>query len=256
MLRQSAILALLCLPLTAISEQADKQTALQLEPYILHYQSTAKGFDVDATRQLEPLQEDSYRLSQKAEALFSSIEEEARFHMVGDRPQPTSYNYRRNVFGSKLSRSNTFAEDNSHATFQEDDGDIEEIATDGHVYGELTFQLALRLQLIQYGELRQTQFRVVDEDRVREQEYRLDQAEWLQTRVGWLKTRKLERVREDNDKQTFIWLAEDFNYVIVRIEHRKGDKASYTLHLEGGTVSGKEITGVEQKPATAPADSP
>lgn len=226
-----------------------------ITPYQLHYRSEARGISVTGMRELVA-ENGHYRLSQTANAMLASVSETSRFHLLDGQPQPIEFVYQRKVFGKRLERLNRFADDGSSASFRENRQPEIHIDTPQAVYDPLSFQLAMRLQIQQSGTLQQQQYLIVDEDRVRSQQYRLqEQTEWLETPVGWLKTQRLERIRDNSDKQTIIWLAVDYDYVIVQIEHRKGDTADNILSLTGGKVGGQDIRGMKQAP-TATADTP
>lgn len=247
--------SLLLLLFAVASTRATERAPAPPAPYDLSYHTEIKGIDIDGTRTLKEADDGDYLLSQTAEAMLAGVTETARFKMIDGHIQPVEFLYQRHVFGKDLTRRNVFHGSGGEISYQENDDKTVPVKTDKQpVYDPLTFQLAMRRQLIQFGKLQETHYQVVDDDRVREQEFRLGDIEWLKTDAGWLKTQVLERIHDSKDKKTLVWLAVDYDYVIARIEHRKNDKPAYVLHLKGGSVAGKAVTGPEEKPATAPAD--
>lgn len=231
--------------------------ALLPQTYELHYQSKVRGFTVKAIQSLS-VENGTYRLQQQTRAAILSIDETSLFRFDEQRQIiPVSYDYQRSVFGKKLNRANRFSHDRKSATFQENRQDIIRVDTPEPVLDQLNFMIAIQQELKKDPDgFAAARFLMLDDKKIREHHYRLLGNEWLQTDVGWLKTRRIERVRENSDKRTLIWLAEDWDYLIVRMQHSQEDEGEQNLYLTGGSVGGKPITGLPQKPAVVtPAET-
>ena len=66
--------------------------------------------------------------------------------------------------------------------------------------------------------------------------------EVIDSPVGKLNTVKLSRSREGSDSETIVWLAKDWNYLIVRLEQTDEDD-TYSLELLNATLNGKKVKG-------------
>ncbi|MEJ8569653.1 DUF3108 domain-containing protein [Elongatibacter sediminis] len=64
-------------------------------------------------------------------------------------------------------------------------------------------------------------FRLVDDDEIKEQTYRMRERERLETSLGCLDTIPVERVRTGSKRYTRAWHAPNLEYVTVRMEHGK-----------------------------------
>lgn len=85
----------------------------------------------------------------------------------------------------------------------------------------LTLKIALRQRLADKD--RDLSFWMVDEDRIKEQNFRQLQAERLETSLGCLETIPVEKIRSNSTRYTRAWYAPGLDHVAVRIEHGKTD---------------------------------
>jgi hypothetical protein len=104
----------------------------------------------------------------------------------------------------------------------------------------LTLKLKLRQRLADNNP--DLKFWLVDEDRIKEQDFRQLRPERLETSLGCLETIPVERIRVNSKRYTRAWHAPGLDHVAVRIEHGKtgGDHMEMRiteLVLESGEVS-------------------
>jgi hypothetical protein len=64
-------------------------------------------------------------------------------------------------------------------------------------------------------------FRLVSGDKLKKQQFRLLESETLETSLGCLETRRVERVRSNNRRYTRLWHAPHLDFISVRLEHGK-----------------------------------
>ena len=67
--------------------------------------------------------------------------------------------------------------------------------------------------------------------------------ETIDSAVGKLRTVKLLRSRPGSSSETTIWLAKDWNYLIVKLEQREDDEV-YSLELLKAKLDGKAVEGL------------
>ncbi len=84
---------------------------------------------------------------------------------------------------------------------------------------------ALSLKLELQRRLRESEpelnFFLVDEDEIKEQQFRKLNKEMLETSLGCLQTIPVERVRSNSKRYTRAWHAPEFEFITVRLEHGK-----------------------------------
>jgi hypothetical protein len=181
----------------------------------------------------------------KAEILdqtIANLEQTSEFEIVADKLIPQSYSY----LLSGISReSKTIAYDWEAAiALSTEDDESWSITLAGSELDQLSHQFALR-QLIRAGSETEFEFDLIDEDEVETLRYRVIADEVLQTPLGRLNTVKLERVREAaDDRVTAIWLARDWDLLLVRIDQVSASGLSIKLELEQAIVGTVEVTAL------------
>jgi hypothetical protein len=104
---------------------------------------------------------------------------------------------------------------------------------------------ALSLKLEMQRRLRDQEpglnFFLVDEDEIKDQEFRSLRAERLETSLGCLYTLPVERVRVNSTRYTRGWHAPDLDYITVRMEHGKTDGDHMEMRISELVVDGKQV---------------
>jgi len=109
-------------------------------------------------------------------------------------------------------------------------------------FDSLTYQERIRFDLIHsQGKSIGGLYPVLEKERIRDYEFEMKGSEIIDSPLGKIDCLKIVRVRKNSDKQTTVWLAKQWQYIIVKIEHREKDKASYELNIKNGSINGKEI---------------
>lgn len=112
----------------------------------------------------------------------------------------------------------------------------------GPVHDKLSYQLQMRLDAIRHGaDYPPTDYTVVrGHSKIGTYRVEYQGEELLQTEVGKLRTAKFTHTRRD--RVTKLWLAKDWNYMLVRSEQQEEGEEDSTLELLKGSVDGKKIT--------------
>ena len=109
------------------------------------------------------------------------------------------------------------------------------------VMDELSHQFALRLR-IQRGETENLEFELIDEDEIEVNRYRLLGKEILNTSLGRLNSTQFELLQtESSQRTTKIWLADDWQYLLIKIEQEDQSGLHIKLELENATVAGQKV---------------
>ncbi|MDA1372043.1 MAG: DUF3108 domain-containing protein [Proteobacteria bacterium] len=212
------------------------------------YQASANGIAATATRTLQHLSGESYRLSNSLEAslagqVIARLDQVSEFQVAAEPGDqhiiPISYSYLLSGVSSAVSTVN-YNWDTGIAISREDDERWSITLTDG-VLDQLSYQFALR-QRIAAGERGYLEFQLIDEDEIELHRYHVVGEELLSTPLGLLNTTRLDRIREeDDDRRTVIWLANDWHYLLAKIEQRSGSGLRIELELESATVDGDAV---------------
>lgn len=247
-MNNKAIAVLYAFILSSFANSCYSQNTNLLE-YTAKYQASANGLAATASRSLSRIDENSYRLSNSLEAsaagqILANLNQSSEFIIEDTRVVPLNYIYQLNGV-SRASHAVFFNWDAEIALSTEDDESWQLQLKEG-VMDQLSYQLAMRLALLDNTEgARNFSFAIVDGDGVETQEYRLTGEEIITTPLGELNTVKLERVREASDeRETAIWFAVDWNFLLTRIEQLNSAGLRIVLELKSAELDGETVRGI------------
>lgn len=220
------------------------------QSFEIHAQSRIYGMNVKLVQTLSQNEEGVFTLSQNTKAPFISIDENSTFSF--DENQilvPASYTYQRSVFGAKLKRNNSFAEDLLSASYKKNKDKTQTIELDGSA---LSDQLNFIIPIQQWAKTapkvgETTEVKLLKRKSVKAETYQLVRYEWIKTELGWFETAVIEKLH-DSDRRTIIWLAKDWQYMLVKMLHSDDDVGEQTIATHAIYLQGKEIKGLKSKP--------
>ncbi len=88
-------------------------------------------------------------------------------------------------------------------------------------------------------------YQVVDGDEIETYDFRVLGEEQVSTKAGQVDAIKVERVRDptQSKRQTILWFATEWDYLLVRLHQVEKDGKEYQIMLEEGIVDGKAVRG-------------
>ncbi len=214
--------------------------------YSLQFQASANSISATANRSLARDSVDTFLLTNALEAklgtqLIARIEQTATLQFTDTRIRPLSYSYLQTGLSQETQAVN-YNWDAMLALSAEDD-ESWSIDLSSASYDQLSHQFALRQAL--FSGSNDLSFAVIDEDEIENYRYRLIDKEIVATPLGNFNSTKVERIRdEDDDRTTVFWLADDWDYVLIRMEQRNSG-LTILLELNGGTLAGEEIRALD-----------
>ncbi len=225
--------------------------------FFASYDASYEGISADAERSLvfNP-SSGKYTLSSTVElTLFGSsltkIDERSEFLWVDEKPLPQHYEFEQKGFGSR-SRSVDFDHNRMRARFRVNDNHGS-LKLDGPAFDDLSGYLVAKEQLIQ-GAV-EVRFNVVDRGEIREHYYKVIEQVTLDTPLGRMDAVHLERVRaEDSARKTDIWLAEDHDYLLLKLVQTEPDGSTIELSIRSATL-GDHVLSADTLDAAASAAS-
>jgi hypothetical protein len=209
-----------------------------LSSYTATYGAELNGMDIKATHRLEQLDSGQYRETLKARNLLGNIDEQALFSISSDQQIiPLEYKYRRSLIGIKRAESQSFDWPNKTVTYSKGDK-TESIAINVGLFDIITHKLQLRRDLQAGKEI--LSYPVISRGKLKQYTYKIIGHEVLSAPLGPLNTVKVQRVRKDNKRQTTIWLATDWDFLLVGLEQKEnGD--SHQMKILNGQVNNQTI---------------
>lgn len=195
---------------------------IPLHPYRAEYQISHNGLSTVAKRELARRGE-HWVLSQNARIFFLKVDEEALIETTDSGLRPLRYDYENSVSSKRNQRirfdwqRNTVADKKARKPWS---FELKDNYTD-----QLSSQLQLRQQLLagsfdDNGHIEQT---IISNGKIKT--YRIEKLgeESVETALGNFDTVKLRRHREGSSSETFIWMAPELNFLIVKMEQVEDD---------------------------------
>jgi len=232
-----AVLAVMVLTIT-IQAQADQPL-----PFSAHYKAKYRGISIKATRSLKILDDGSQLFAFSADSFIANLKESSHFNWDGDDfIVPQSYTYARGGLGRDRKAELTF-DWSTNKVINDVQRKPWQMDVPAKALDKLSYQLQLRADLLNGKTL--APYQIADGGKLKEYGFEILGEETLATRAGKFQVIKVKRLRKQDDKrQTVIWFAKDWNYLVVRLQQEENDK-SYEIDLASATLDGREVKGEE-----------
>lgn len=210
-----------------------------LQPYSAQYKTTARGIGMTITRKLEVTNDDSFVLTNGGRILVVGFHEISVFHLQDAQIKPESYIYQ----GTGLVNRRL------ELHFRPESGLIDSLYKDKWYqlpYGDTTVDRMSQLEQLRLtllaGENSREQIvmQVADGKRVKTSRLELVGEETLETPLGTVDTLHYKRLHKADDRTSDIWVAPDWDYLMVRTLHiEDGDPVE--LMINSATIGGRAI---------------
>ena len=105
---------------------------------------------------------------------------------------------------------------------------------DAHL-NNLTAQIKLQSDLINKAQL--LRYAVIRKGKIKLLNYTIMGEEFLKTELGVISTIKLKRIRQTSNRETFLWFAPQWNYLLVKLEQKEKGGENYTMLLREGSLN-------------------
>lgn len=212
--------------------------------FTANYRASANGLGASALRKLQILDGDLYQLSNSLEAMLAGqviarLSQTSEFYLNSHQLIPQSYDY---LLSGISTRTTAISYDwDAGIAASSNNDQSSSIKLVSGVMDELSHQFALRLQ-IQRGETENLEFQLIDDDEIAVNRYRLLGKEILNTTLGRLNSTQLElQQAEGSQRTTKIWLADDWQYLLIKIEQEDQSGLHIKLELENATIAGQRV---------------
>lgn len=219
--------------------------AIELTPYTASYDATINGWATTMHRSLQPTDNpQEWLLSNKASLLFAKVEEQSRLLSDGKSITSLHYQYSNNL---KKSRNKTIQFDWAKKQAYTRKGEKQvSLPLPETAFDQLSYQEQLRLDILNNENFCEKTYTIIDTGKTKQYTVRAIGEEWLETKVGKLLTLKLEQTREGKDRRTEIWLAKDWQYLIVKLQRFEDGKSDQLLELKEAVIGENPVSADKQ----------
>lgn len=203
------------------------------------YKTKLYGFNIVVTNRLTQLNNGNYQLLFRFDSMLGSITEtsEVRWDSQKNSVIPLHYVYKRRGLGKARDADLRFDWDKKIVSnnVQKSNWQMNIVEK---VQDKLSYQLQLQQEFIAGKE--QFSYSIADGGHLKEYKFEKIGEEVLDTPLGKVKTVKVKRSRDNDERITYAWLAKDWNYLLVRLEQvEKGN--SNTIYITKANLNGKPI---------------
>jgi hypothetical protein len=209
----------------------------QLLPFDLNYKASMnQGIALNGTARTVLTQNgNNWLFNFKASMKVASLEHKSSFKYSNGQIVPQKYSFKRETF--LKNKTYNIAFQNGSAVVGNNKYTLQ-----GKVLDEANYELALQLDLI--AGKKSFSYNVATEKGIEKTAFKVVGYVDIKTPVGVLSTVQVQKVRDaDSKRQTNIWFATDYNYILVALEQKEVDGKSYKVELKSGTIDGIEIIG-------------
>jgi hypothetical protein len=234
---------LLSLTFFSISSSAFAEQVRPYPEFSADYNATWTGgwfpINVDAQRSLSYADDGTATLTFEADSAIAGLEEISTFRFLDDTIQPLQYRYLRTGLFKEPDRDQLF-------NWQEKqiiNGENQQVF-EGHWHDQVQDNLSYNIQASIDLKQGKTQFNypVFDRNKVKEFKFKMIGFESLKTKVGTLRTVKVEQIESKRSKKkTYIWFARDYDYLLVRLKQKQKDGQTYQIDLTRADINGKVL---------------
>lgn len=241
-----ACAVLLPLGLTALVS-VDKATAQEaadhrsLTPYEAVYKTTTSGLNIKLKRSLSMDGNGDCRLTSEGKLLVAGISEVSVFAVDGDRVKPKSYVYQ--LSGPVKRRREVHFDEGSAIVRSLYKKEWYELPRTDETLDRMSQQEQLRLLLLNDPTPKEDMlFRVADGRKVKDYRLFYRGEERLETPMGWVNTLHFEREHDDPERASDVWIAPDWDYLMVRTRHVDDGKTT-EVHILSASIDGSAVSG-------------
>ncbi len=239
-LTASLLLAFAILPAAIADEPAE---AKPLKPFKASYTADMRRVPVngEASHQLKENADGSWTLTFHAGMFVASLTETSQLMLDNGVVKPLSYHYERRGLGRSRETRHRFDWDAGKVTGTHRDRAVA-LATEPGLLDKTSYQLALQRDLMAGKET--LHYRVVDGRSIDEYEFEITGSKRVSTAAGDFDAVELVRVRDaDANRQTTLWFAKDWDYLLVRLQQIESDGQDYQIMLKEATIDGVQVRG-------------
>lgn len=212
--------------------------AADIKSYSAKYSANFNGMEIEADHRLEQLESGQFQQTLKAKNIFGKIDERALFSISENKQiVPLVYSYERSLLGKKRIEKQVFDWPNQELRYSKKNK-VTSLPLQSGYLDIITQKLQLRLDLQSGKET--LSYPVIFRGKLKQYNFQIINNEILETAIGPLNTVLVQRVREDNQRQTKIWLATDWDYLAVRLEQVE-DGDSHEMNIINGEVNNQPV---------------
>jgi hypothetical protein len=225
--------------------------AAPLSLFSATYVAKFNGIPVEARRELIKVG-DGYRVSTLANNVLGEMSQSEEFGLDdAGAIQLKRYHSQQRFFGVAKVEDLIVDPVKNIASYTRNDKRQEIPLAPGYL-GPISYQLQLARDL--NAKRSSYRYQVLYRGKVKDYRFEPVGEEVVPTSLGAIRTVKVRRVRDDQERETLFWMAPDLGFLLIKLWQREEDGQNYELTLSAATIDGTPISG--DKPMKSPVHNP
>lgn len=235
-------LILILVGFTALSSYATQtdlaKDSRSISSYDLNYEAQFNGMKINAVHRFSQLENGLYEEILEAKGVLGKIKERALYAITNDYQIVASeHSYQRSLIGMKRTEKLRFDWSKSLATYTKGKKKRSIDIETGYM-DSMSHKLQLRWDLAAQEE--PLTYTVISRGKLKLYTYEVVGKEVITTAIGPLNTTIIQRVEDQESKFTKVWLATDWDYVMVRFQKMERGETQ-EMAFTGGQVNNQTI---------------
>ncbi|MFT6287396.1 MAG: hypothetical protein ACJA09_002150 [Alcanivorax sp.] len=211
-----------------------------LKPYTAEYTTTASGMSLSLKRELKRDENDNYTLTNAGKMLVVGFHEVSVFRLQDDHIAPKSYIYQGSGLINRRREVHFTPGAETIRSLYKDEW--YELPYTAGTLDRMSQQAQLRLSLLNDPTPKEDiTIRVADGKRVKDYTLAFVGEESLSTPLGDVQTLHFERIHDDLDRKSDIWVAPEWDYMMVKTIHVENGKP-VEVSLKKASIQGEPIS--------------
>jgi hypothetical protein len=225
------------------ADATGSESLVPLRPYKVEYLTKQFGLKLKLLRELAVDDRGQYTLTEQGSIMLQKISQKSQFRVEGLQLQPQGFVY--NLTGVvRRQREVQFPEDSAvvRSLYKGDWYDFERVPG---MLDRLSQQEQVRLFLLNDPTPEENLvIKVVDGRKTKDYELVFVAEEALPTSLGRIDTLHFRRVHKDDERSTDVWLAPQWDYLMVRTLHVE-DGSPVEAVITGGSIDGVPLSDID-----------
>ena len=220
--------------------EVEAPAAAGLKPYTAEYTTTARGMSLSLKRELKRDENGNYTLTNGGKMLVVGFHEVSVFRVQDDHIAPKSYVYQgTGLINRRREVHFTPGAETIRSLYKDE---WYELPYTAGTLDRMSQQEQLRLSLLNDPTPKEDiTIRVADGKRVKDYTLAFVGEEPLSTPLGDVQTLHFERIHDDADRKSDIWIAPQWDYMMVKTIHVEDGKP-VEVNLKKASLQGKPIS--------------
>lgn len=212
-----------------------------LLPYTTTYKTSSRGLSLTLNRSLRIDDNGDCRLISEGSLLVAGISEVSVFSVADGQVMPKSYVYQ--LSGLVSRRREVHFDTESEVIRSLYKKDWYDLPKEEGTLDRMSQQEQLRLLLLNDATPRDDiSFRVADGRKIKDYKLHYEGEDILDTPMGPVVTLHFERMHDDDERRSAIWLAPAWDYLMVRTMHLE-DGRTTEVNLVNAMIDGTQVRG-------------